>query len=176
MPSLVAGRNPRRHSEYQNFAVALMYLRKAMRWTQQELAVRLGVSRRTLVSWENTHWLPPHKQRLHVVLTIGESSPEFALKVAQTLGLGGDPLAQPTLAALERAVEAADQPPPPERPSPEALRTAVDATVRFEADGLNVTASALRGAITRTLTTAAATGATLEDFVEALRVRKAPKS
>ena len=176
MPLFVAGKTPRRHSEYQNFAVTLVYLRKAMGWTQGDLAVRLGVSRRTLVSWENTHWLPPHKQRLHMVLTIGKSSPIYALKVAQALGLVGDPLAQPTLEALERAVEAAGEPPPPERPSPEALRTAVDATVRVEADGLNVTASALRGAITRTLTMAAATGATFEDFVEALRVRKAPKS
>jgi transcriptional regulator with XRE-family HTH domain len=47
-----------------------MRLRDELGWTQEALAVKLGVTARTLSNWENGYWLPPLKQRLHVLLAL----------------------------------------------------------------------------------------------------------
>ena len=136
-----------------------------MEWSQSDFALRLGVVRRTLVYWENGYWLPPEKERLHLVLLVGKWSPAHALAIAEAMALTLDPLAAPVLAFLRGAVEDAAKP-RPARPTADALRAAVDGVVRVEADGLNVTANVLRKAVARVV--GAASGATLEDLAVAV--------
>ncbi len=174
----LAGRRPRprRKSEARDFAVTLQLLRREMKWSQDTLARKLGISRRSLVSWECGYWLPPHKQRMHVVFALRDVPPQFVLGAAVALGVSDDEAMAPLLAPFEAALEGDDDdenaapppPPPAPRPEPENLRTAVDAAVREAADAIDARANELRGAIGRVLAACAELGANLEETQQAV--------
>jgi transcriptional regulator with XRE-family HTH domain len=179
-----ASKTPRRRSEAEWFRVTLLRLRRDHKWTQPQLAGMLGVSKRTLSHWECGHWLPPFKQRLHVVLSLRNVPPEYVLEIADGLGVSVDPAVAPFLQPYKDAldppvVEPAPVPPPPPAPrppvDPEALRNAMDAVMRDTADGLNVLANDLRAAVGRALATCGAMGGTLEEMQEAVTVKAKPK-
>jgi transcriptional regulator with XRE-family HTH domain len=164
-----------------------MRLRHEHGWTQPQLARKLGISKRTLSHWENGHWFPPHKQRLDVVLSLHDVPPEYVLEIADGLGVSLNPRVAPLLQPYRDALDGPDEsedavtvvaaPPPAEpprpRPTPEQLRTAVDAVVRDAADGMNVLTNDLRAAIDRALAASAELGGTLEETREAVAVRSA---
>jgi len=99
------------------------------------------VSARTLSSWECCHWLPPLKQRLHIVLAVRDAPPEHVLAIASALGVAADPAVAPFLKPFKDAIEdakkddevVASPPPPPTRARsspprrPAELRATVDA-------------------------------------------------
>jgi hypothetical protein len=157
-----------------------MRFRDEVKWTQDDLGARLGVSRRTVSNWENGYWLPPFKQRLHVVLALRDAPPGFVLTIADALGVSVDPavapLLQPFRDALDPPAPVAPPlpPPPPEpprvRPEPAHLRAAVDAVVRDAADAMNVAANELRAAVGRALAACAELGATVEETQAAVAV------
>jgi transcriptional regulator with XRE-family HTH domain len=173
-----------RRAETLNFRVAVRQLRTKMGWTQTQLGARLSVSRRTLSHWENGFWLPPFKQRLHVVLALREAPPEYVLEIADALGVSLDPLVKPLLQTFEDALDAsidaeqgviaqppvavvaAPEPPRP-RPAPTDLRAAVDAVVREVADALDARPNAVRAAIVATLQACRALGANLDEVITA---------
>ncbi|HEY2517470.1 MAG TPA: helix-turn-helix transcriptional regulator [Polyangiaceae bacterium] len=161
-------KTPRTRPETHDFRVALMVFRQQQEWTQERFAIRLGVSRRTYLNWENGYWLPPEREQLHLVMVVAEASPMAALEIAERLGLTADRTAAPALLSLRAAVESEKNPPPP-RPTPEALRAALDGAVREEAERLNVTASAFRQSVARVL--GLTSGATLGDVVAAIGAR-----
>jgi len=72
-------------SETEEFRVTLMLLRDALGWTQEELAIKLGVTARTVSSWENGYWLPPVKQRLHFLHALRDIPPGYVLAFADQL-------------------------------------------------------------------------------------------
>jgi transcriptional regulator with XRE-family HTH domain len=173
----------RRRAEADKFRFALMALREAQGWTQQRLGIELSVSKRTLSNWECGYWLPPFKQRLHLVLALRDMPPEHVLDIADGLGVSIDPAVAPFLQPYRDALEEPEEapvaappppvpPPPPPRPSPEELRAAVDAVVRDAADGMNVSANELRAALGRALDACGAMNATLEDARGAVVVKE----
>jgi transcriptional regulator with XRE-family HTH domain len=165
----------RRRSETDRFRVAVMRMRKELGWTQNALAARLGISRRTLSTWESGYWLPPFKERLHVVLKLRDVPPQHVLEIADALGLGTDPMVQALLTPFRDALygpdeddappaaPAAPSPPPSPRPAPEQLRAAMDVVVRETADALDARPNDVRAAITRALAACEALGANLEE-------------
>ena len=168
----------RRRSETDKFRVALMNLRDEQGWTQDTLAAKLGISKRTLSNWECGYWLPPFKQRVQVVLSLHDAPPEYVLAIADGLGVSLDPAAAPFLQPYRDALEGAapgEEPPPPPAPrppvNPEELRSAMDAIVRDAADAMNVPANELRAAIGRALTACAELGGTLEEMRDAVAVK-----
>ena len=178
---------PRRREEARAFMIVLRTLREEMGWTQDTLAATLGVSRRTLVSWECGYWLPPVKQRVHLLLALRTAPPAHVLDLADALGVSRDEAIRPLLEPLERAYDAemeadaaevavplAPAPPPAPRPSPEALRSAVDAVVQTSADALDVRASDLRTAVTRVLAACTELGANVDEVRDA--VAAAPRA
>ncbi len=170
---------PRQQSEAKAFAAALRRLRREMKWTQSMVGDRLGVSRRTIGNWECAYWLPPHKQRVQVVLSLKQAPPEHVLTVADALGVSSDPRARFLLQEFELALEEGDGEvapvPPTPRPSAEALRAATDAVVREMADRIDARPSDVRQAIARALSACAALGATLEEALAAVEVRAPAK-
>jgi DNA-binding XRE family transcriptional regulator len=174
-----ASMSPRRRDEAQAFRTTLSRLREEVGWTQELLALKLGVSRRTVSHWESGHWLPPFKLRAHVVLALQEAPPAHVLAVADALGVSVDPrleaVVQPLLDALDPPPAPPPQPAPRPRPAPEPLRALVDPLVREAADGMNVLASDLRSAIGRVLAAAADAGALLEDVQAAVAIGKRTK-
>ena len=70
---------------------------RASSTTQDILAARLRVSKRTLSNWENGYWLPPFKQRLHVALALRNAPPEYVLAIADALGVSADDAVTPLL-------------------------------------------------------------------------------
>jgi transcriptional regulator with XRE-family HTH domain len=176
---------PRRRSETDRFRIAVLRLRAEKKWTQGQLGAKLGVSKRTLSHWECGHWLPPFKQRVHLVLSLHELPPEHVLEIADGLGVSLHPAVEPLLKPYRDAlygesedespppVAAPPPEPPPPRPSPEQVRAALDAVVRDAADGMNVLANDLRATIDRALAASEALGGTLADTREALVVRTA---
>ncbi|MGO8999919.1 MAG: helix-turn-helix domain-containing protein [Polyangiaceae bacterium] len=168
----------RRRSEADRFRVALMRLRREHEWTQLALASKLGVSVRTLSNWECGYWLPPFKQRLHVVLSLRDAPPEHVLEIAHGLGVSVDPAVAPFLKPFKDALD----PPPvanagpaaaPQRPpvNPEHLRNAMTAVVRDAADAMNVPANELRTALGRALAACGELGGTLEELRDAVTVK-----
>jgi transcriptional regulator with XRE-family HTH domain len=173
---------PRRRSEANAFAIALRRLRDEMSWSQDALGARLGVSRRTLTSWECGYWLPPHKQRVQIVLSLKEAPPGHVLDLADGLGVSSDPAAAFLLEEFRQALnedEAEPSPDPPAparpRPSPEQLRAATDAVVREAADVLDARPNDLRALVVRVLAVCGELGATLEEARAAATVRPAAK-
>jgi transcriptional regulator with XRE-family HTH domain len=166
-------------------------LRGHNEWTQPQLAAKLGVSKRTLSNWECGYWLPPFKQRLHVVLALRDVPPEHVLEIADGLGVSVDPAVTPFLQPFRDAlnpppvVEAVapvappslppPEPPPAEPPRPrvdaQQLREAMDSVVRDAADGMNVAANDLRAALGRAIATCGELGGTLEEMQEAVVVK-----
>ena len=167
---------PTRRDEAVVFGEALVELRRAMGWTQGELGARLRVSRRTLTNWEGGYWLPPLKQRPHVVLALTEAPPDHVLGIAETLGVSSNPGAGPVLDQLERALDAIMTPPaaqakdqaPPA--TPEELRAIVDAIVREAADAMDASPNAVREVIGRVLAACRERGATLEAIAAGVAV------
>jgi transcriptional regulator with XRE-family HTH domain len=161
----------RRRDEARAFAGALLALRGHMEWTQAQLGARLGVSRRTLTNWECGYWLPPHKQRVHIVLALKEAPPAHILNVANGLGVSANPAASFLLKEFEYALEHEDDDEdalaPVPRPTPEELKVIADAIVREGADALDVRPSDLRGVMVKLLDACAAKGAALKDVLAA---------
>ncbi len=177
-----------KRDETNAFRFALMRLRGAMEWTQTDLAGTLSVSKRTVSTWENGYWLPPFKQRVHVVLALRNAPPEYVLAIADGLGVSVDPALAPLLRPFRDALLEPDEEPGreevtappaavPMRPQPslEALRAVVDAIVRDAADTMNVPANDLRAALGRTLAACEDLGATMAGTREALAVRARAK-
>jgi transcriptional regulator with XRE-family HTH domain len=173
----------RRRSETDKFRMALMQLRAKHKWTQETLASKLGVAKRTLSHWECGHWLPPVRQRLHVLLALHDVPPEYVLEVADGLGISADPAAQSFLQQYEDALDPPEPvaPPapvvvaPPRVPiDPERLRASMDTLVRDAADAMNVSANELRAALGRALATCAELGGTLDEMRDAVAVRAKP--
>jgi transcriptional regulator with XRE-family HTH domain len=178
---------PRRRSEADQFRRALLSVRTGNAWTQEQLAARLGVSKRTLSNWECGYWLPPHKQRLHLVLALRDQAPEHVLEVADGLGVSVDPATVPFLQPYRDALAPPPpEPPPPPAPvvlpqppprvptDPELLRKAMDAVLRDAADAMNVATNELRAAVARAITGCAELGGTLEEMRDAVAVRPKP--
>jgi transcriptional regulator with XRE-family HTH domain len=172
----------RRRDETTKFRLAIMRLRRELGWTQNDLAALLAISKRTLSNWECGYWLPPYKQRLHIVLSLRTAPPEYVLEVADALGVSVNPATVPFLQPYRDAVYPPPEPvvpvvaavsaPPPRAPlDPAHLRKAVDAVVHEVADGMNVAANELRAGIGRALATCAELGATLDEMRDAVAVR-----
>jgi transcriptional regulator with XRE-family HTH domain len=179
----------RQRDETDRFRIALLRLRGEREWSQPQLAARLGVSKRTLSNWECGYWLPPFKQRLHIVLALRDAPPEHVLAIADGLGVSVDPAVTPFLQPFRDALD----PPPvvevvapvapvapplpsvaePPRPrvEPQRLREAMDSVVRDAADGMNVAANDLRAALGRAIATCGELGGTLEEMREAVLVK-----
>jgi transcriptional regulator with XRE-family HTH domain len=162
-----------------------MRLRREKGWTQDQLALTLGISKRTLSNWENGYWLPPFRQRVHVVLTLRDAPPEYVLEFADALGVSVDPTVAPLLQPYRDALDPPPAPPsvPPPAPvaprvpvDPERLRAAMDAIVRDAADGMNVPANDLRAALSRAVSAGAEIGATLEELGQAVVVKGKPQA
>jgi len=159
-----------------------MRLRAEKKWTQDDLARVLRISKRTVCNWENGYWLPPFKQRVHVVVALHAMPPEYVLTIADGLGVSVDPAVAPllqphrdALAALDDDSPPAPPPAPPRpRPPPEAVRSAIDVIVRDAADGMNVLANDLRATLGRALAACAELGGTLEDAQAAVVVKAKP--
>jgi DNA-binding XRE family transcriptional regulator len=139
---------------------ALRSLREEMGWSQDDLAARIGTTRRTLGNWENGYWLPEVKERVHIVVAVHDAPPACVLAVADALGLTRVPAVAPLLDQYRSALRGPSEPPRP-RPSAEALRVAVDAVVHPAADALDVRSSDLRAAVARVLTVCVELGADL---------------
>ena len=179
---MAASQRPR--DETVRFRGAVQLLRRKLKINQESLARRLGISQRTLSNWENGYWLPPFKQRLHVVLALREMPPEYVLEIADALGVASDPAVAPLLQPFRDALEPDSveevalqpppppAPPPPPRPSAEEVRAKLDGIVREGADAMNVAANDLRAVMKRALEAAEELGATLEDVKGAVEVRK----
>lgn len=167
----------RRRSEAEVFRRALIQLRNEKKWNQAELAAILGVSKRTLSNWECGYWLPPVKQRLHVVLALRNTPPEYVLDIADALGVSHDPAVATFLKPFEDKLDGVTPappavPPPPRVPlDPARLRSAFDAVIRDAADAMNVSANDLRAAVARALALGSELAATIDEMQEALTVR-----
>ncbi|HEY2513197.1 MAG TPA: helix-turn-helix transcriptional regulator [Polyangiaceae bacterium] len=159
-------------------------LRGEVKFNQDTLACRLGISKRTLSYWENGYWLPPFKQRLHVVVALREMPPQYVVEIAEALGVASDPAVATMLQPFRDALDEEDAepvvappplpaaPPPPPRPSEAEVRAAIDPIVREAADAMNVAANDLRAVLGHALGAAAEIGATLKDVQGAVVVRK----
>ena len=84
----------RRRGEAFPFRQHLLQLRHEMGWSQLQLALVLGISARTLSHWQMAHWLPPHKQRVHILLKLHDAPPERVLAIADALGVSRDPIVE----------------------------------------------------------------------------------
>jgi len=164
-----------------------MRLRRELDWTQSVLAAKLRVSKRTVSNWECGYWLPPFKQRLHVLFSLRDAPAEYVIEIADGLGVSADPsvgtFLQPYRDALDGAPPADVAPspepepePPPRVPvDPVRLREAIDALVRDAADAMNVPANELREAVGRVAEACAGLGGTLEEMRDAVAVKKRGK-
>jgi transcriptional regulator with XRE-family HTH domain len=164
-----------RRPETQQFRIALLKARETLGWTQEDLARRLRVSPRTLSNWECGYWLPPYRQRVHVVVGLRDAPPEWVLEAADGLGVGADPAVEPLLRSFRQALGEVEEdeipaPPPPE-PTDEALLAAVDPLVRVLADEMNVAANDLRRAVGRILAASASLHASLAGVERAVAVK-----
>ena len=166
----------------QFFRYALLRIRGEQGWSQLAMAQRLGVSKRTLSTWENGQELPPFTHRMHLVVALHDQDPELVLEIADALGISAHPGVQPLLQQLRDSLEDESDdapppeplpppPPPPPRPAPDVLRRAVDAVVREAADALNVSANELRAVMGQTLRVCAELGANVEETREAIAVK-----
>jgi transcriptional regulator with XRE-family HTH domain len=170
----------RTKSEARRFRVTLTALREELGWNQGDLAARVGVSVRTVSNWENGYWLPPEKQRLHVLLALRDVPPAYVLQIAETLGLTADPahasLLQPFRDALagvaERPPVANVAPPRPPRVDGATLKRAIDAAVREVSDALDAKPNDVRAGVSRVLAACRELGGTIEDAHAALRASR----
>jgi transcriptional regulator with XRE-family HTH domain len=165
----------RNRPETKAFREVLRALRNELGWSQLKLALRLNVSKRTLSNWENGYWLPPFKERLHIVVALRDVPPEYVLAIADALGVSADEAVEPLLQRYHDALDPPEEPPPPPPapepppqpappplPSLEALHAVVDPLVRDSADAMNVSANEVRAAIGRVLAACAELGGNLE--------------
>lgn len=171
----------RRRDETLTFRVLLVQLRQELGWQQDDLASKLQVSKRTLSHWECGHWLPPFKQRLHVVAALRDAPPEYVLAVADALGVSVNPAVAPMLQPFKDALDPpepvlAPSPPPRARVDADGLRRALDAIVWSVADEMNVAANDLRALVGRALAAGGEMGATLEELRDAVAVKRKAKS
>jgi transcriptional regulator with XRE-family HTH domain len=166
------GKTQRRRGEAEGFRVTLMRLRRELGWSQEKLASTLGVTARTLSNWENGYWLPPVKQRLHVLLSLRDMPPPYVLAFADHLGLSTDPAHDAFLQPFRDAVYGAEEEPvaPPARlpVHPKQLKSAVDAAVREVAAELGAKPSDVRAGVARVIAACARLGATIEEAHEAI--------
>ena len=151
--------------------MTLMLLRDALGWTQEELAIKLGVTARTVSSWENGYWLPPVKQRLHFLHALRDIPPGYVLAFADQLGLSSDPTHDAFLQPFRDAVDGVgEESAAPVRPpiSPAELKSAVDRLLREVAAALGAKPSDLRAGVARLLKECVTLGATLDEVHEAI--------
>ncbi len=164
-----------RRPETDRFRLALIRLRSELGWTQETLAQRLSVSPRTLSNWENGYWLPPFRQRIHIVVALRDAPPEQVLEAADGLGVSTNPAVEPLLRSFRQALGEIDEdvPPAPVLPEPtdDALRAAIDPLVRELADEMNIAANDLRRAVGRILATSGSLHATLAGVARAVAVK-----
>jgi transcriptional regulator with XRE-family HTH domain len=172
-----------------DFRVLLMRIAKSHGWNRDALAGKLGVSKRTTSHWICGHWLPPARERVHVLLTLRDEPSDVVLALADALGLSTDPAAAPVVRFFEDRLEAeeaaaqaiaappaaapAPPPPPKPRPTPEALRAAADGAIREAADAMDARPNELRIAVGQVLAALAALDATIDDARGALAVTTA---
>jgi transcriptional regulator with XRE-family HTH domain len=159
------GKTYRRKPEGESFRVTLARLRAELGWNQEALAAKLGVTARTLSNWENGYWLPPVKQRLHVLLALRDVPPQYVLAFAEQLGLATDPAHDAFLQPFRDALE-----PEPVEGGAEsvALKGAVDAVVKEVAGALGARLEDVRAGIARVLAAGVKMGATIEEVHEAV--------
>lgn len=58
--------------------------RKAKKWTQEQLGLRVGVTKATVSAWENGHDLPSASAAMRLVQALGERRISFAAIYGQT--------------------------------------------------------------------------------------------
>lgn len=141
--------------------MTLIELRRELGWNQGTLAAKLSVTARTLSNWENGYWLPPVKQRLHVLLALRDVPPEYVVTFAEQLGLAQDPAHDAFLQPYRDAVggrgarAAADD---------ALLKKTVDDAVKEVARALGARADDVRAGVARVLEAAGRLGATVDEL------------
>jgi DNA-binding transcriptional regulator YiaG len=167
---------PRRRPELREFARTMRTVRESLKVEQGRMAIRLGVSTRTLSDWENQYSVPNEKQRLQFLYTMKDVHPEWVETFIELFGLEGhpgiDPLLpdppEPPAPTPPEPPPLPPEPPPPPRPTREELRASLEAAVREAADSIDVRASDLRRGVHAVLGALAASGGSIEDARDAL--------
>ncbi len=124
------------------FRLALIRLRSELGWTQETLAQELSVSPRTLSNWENGYWLPPFRQRIHIVVALRDAPPEQLgprsrrrpRRQHQSGGRAPSPLVPPGARQRSTKKERAPGDPVHSRADRRRARAAIDPLVRELAD------------------------------------------
>jgi hypothetical protein len=107
------------------------------------------------------YWLPPFKERLHIVLALRDLDPQWVLGAADALGVSADPAAAPFLAPFRAALVETDESPatpPGPRATAAELRAIADAIVKDAADAMDVRANELRAVVAQVVAACAARG------------------
>jgi transcriptional regulator with XRE-family HTH domain len=94
------------------FRLALLALLGTTRWTQRELAARLGVSSKTIGRYVGGQALPPVPRRHHIVAALRDVDPAMLQRIAASLGLSKDvlpPRPPADTVASQRILDAATQ-------------------------------------------------------------------
>lgn len=97
---------PRRRPELREFARTMRTVRESLKVEQGRMAIRLGVSTRTLSDWENQYSVPNEKQRLQFLYTMKDVHPEWVETFIELFGLEGHPGIDPLLPDSARAPRA----------------------------------------------------------------------
>jgi DNA-binding XRE family transcriptional regulator len=113
------------------FARALRAARLEAQLLQEDLADRLGMSRKTYILFETGRWFPPYKERAWTMRQLQNLDPGL---VEPFLAVANDVLA-------DHALEI--QPPPPPPRDPNAARATFDAIVAQVAAERDMTTSAV---------------------------------
>jgi DNA-binding XRE family transcriptional regulator len=153
-------------------AKLLVRAQVALRTTQQELAQRLGASRRTATRWAARQSSPsPEQMRELARLAYAAGDTALAADIATTCG---ETMVGLGLVAASAPIEGVAPVAPPPRPSP----LVVDAVVCAAADEAALTPSAVRGILRAAFARAVALGLTAEEVADALSpptaARRAP--
>jgi DNA-binding XRE family transcriptional regulator len=161
-----------------SFGGMLMRVRRGLQWSQDDLAARLGVSRKTVSHWECGHWLPPANLHMHIITALYDAPSEHVLAMADTLGVSAHPVAKALLAshraALGLSSDGVARAPARTAADPTLLAT-VDAILRDAADTLDVSANDLRVVLAHALGACAERGATLEAARDAVAIKESRK-
>lgn len=91
---------------------ALLDLLRTTKWTQRQLAARLGVSTKTIGRYVCGQAVPPVSRRYAIVAALRDVDPPQLARIAASLGLSKDVLPPPSAAAPDvaaRVVDAATQ-------------------------------------------------------------------
>jgi transcriptional regulator with XRE-family HTH domain len=94
------------------FDAALIDLLATTKWTQRQLAARLGVSSKTIGRYVNGQAVPPASRRHGIVAALRDVDPPRLARVAASLGLSKDavpPPPPPAPVVAARVVDAASQ-------------------------------------------------------------------